>query len=185
MSKLKSGINTYEVKIIRMKDFNADSILQKAQRKAQEGDMLSKRDLSLVALSPLMEGDSTIKKRIMDGLKLVQNTLAETDTDETEKLQAVLYAIADKFLGKKELSDIKEVIKMTLLGQMLREDGLKEGETKNMILLVCKKLKKKQDYKTIADALETKEDYIRQICEIAQKHAPDYDVDVIYKELKK
>ena len=46
---------------------------------------------------------------------------------ELEKMQAVLYTLADKFLNETELSRVKEMIAMTKLGEMLVEDGIKRG----------------------------------------------------------
>ncbi len=42
-------------------------------------------------------------------------------------MQAVLYALAAKFLTQEDLDVLKEEIAMTLLGQMLMEDGIKKG----------------------------------------------------------
>ncbi len=44
-----------------------------------------------------------------------------------EKMQAVLYTFADKFLNARELERVKEMIAMTRLGKMLVEDGFKQG----------------------------------------------------------
>lgn len=48
-------------------------------------------------------------------------------TDTSEKVTAMLYTMADKFLTGAELEEIKEVVRMTRLGEMLMEDGRKEG----------------------------------------------------------
>ncbi|MDC7286221.1 hypothetical protein NXH76_00250 [Blautia schinkii] len=45
-------------------------------------------------------------------------------------MQAILYALAVKTLDSKDLEEIKEAISMTILGQMLVEDGIKKGEQK-------------------------------------------------------
>ena len=51
-------------------------------------------------------------------------------------MQSVLYALAMKVLTVDELKQIKEMMTMTLLGQMLMEDGMEKGilkgEFKNM-----------------------------------------------------
>ena len=47
---------------------------------------------------------------------------------ESGKIQAVLYAFANKFLDTAELEEIKEAIAMTKLGEMLFEDGKSAGE---------------------------------------------------------
>lgn len=46
---------------------------------------------------------------------------------EMEKMQAILYTFADKFLNKNELDNVREVISMTTLGQMIFNDGLEKG----------------------------------------------------------
>ena len=55
---------------------------------------------------------------------------------EMMSMQAVLYALAMKVLNEDEMKRIEEMMTMTLLGQMLMEDGMKKGmekgEFKNM-----------------------------------------------------
>ena len=41
----------------------------------------------------------------------------------------MLYTLADKFLDRTELDEIKEVIRMTKLGQMLMDEGMELKET--------------------------------------------------------
>lgn len=67
-----------------------------------------------------------IKKRIIEAYKITQRTTAVEVTD-IKKIEAMIYAMADKFLELEELKELKEEMKMTRLGQMLREDGLAEG----------------------------------------------------------
>jgi hypothetical protein len=42
-------------------------------------------------------------------------------------MQAVLYTLANKFLSKDDLNQVKEVLFMTPLGQMLVKDGFEKG----------------------------------------------------------
>ncbi|SHJ91829.1 hypothetical protein SAMN02745243_01728 [Hespellia stercorisuis DSM 15480] len=65
---------------------------------------------------------------------------------------------------------------------MERRDGEARGKAKKVIQLTIKKMKKGQDNKTIAEALETDEAYIRSIVDIIEKYSPDYDEEAIYKE---
>ena len=44
-----------------------------------------------------------------------------------EVAEAVLYALANKLLKRSDLEEIKEAVKMTKLGEMLREDFIEEG----------------------------------------------------------
>ena len=67
----------------------------------------------------------------------------------------MLYTLADKFLDKAELDEIKEVIRMTRLGQMLMDEGMELKETASI-----KKLMKNMNW-TIdqaMNALEVPED---------------------------
>lgn len=66
--------------------------------------------------------------------KLVRALKISTDypIDKKRDVQAMLYTFALKFLNSSELEQVKEVIKMTELGRMLREDGIQEGMEKGM-----------------------------------------------------
>ena len=67
----------------------------------------------------------------------------------------MLYTLADKFLDKAEVDEIKEVIRMTRLGQMLMDEGMELKETDSI-----KKLMKNMNW-TIdqaMNALEVPED---------------------------
>ena len=44
-----------------------------------------------------------------------------------EKATAMLYTLAHKFLDRAELDEIKEVMRMTRLGQMLMDEGMEKG----------------------------------------------------------
>ena len=50
--------------------------------------------------------------------------------DMIQKVEAVIYIMADKFLESKEMEKLKEEIKMTRLGQMLFYDGVAKGEVR-------------------------------------------------------
>ena len=50
-------------------------------------------------------------------------------------MEAMFYALAIKFLDKTELRKVKEKINMTLLGQMLMEDGIEKGEMTKLVSL--------------------------------------------------
>ena len=47
--------------------------------------------------------------------------------EEAKKMEAMLYALANKLLSRADLEKIKEEVKMTILGQMLRDDFIEEG----------------------------------------------------------
>lgn len=75
--------------------------------------------------------------------------------------------MADKFLDNDDLNQIKEVITMTRLGQMIFDDGQKagieQGQTGMLKSLILKKLQKNTPIPTIARELETDEDTVLSI----------------------
>lgn len=102
-----------------------------------------------------------------------------------------MYAFAVKFLTRAELDEVKEALKMTILGELIREDALsegwkagkEEGDLRRIVLQICKKLRKGQSMAQIADALEEELSYIESICEVAQKYAPEYDEEKVCREI--
>ena len=63
------------------------------------------------------------------------------------------------------------------------EQGKETGEKKKLLEQVCKKIKKGLTVAEIADMLEEPEEKIQEICEIAEKYAPEYNIESILKEL--
>lgn len=74
-----------------------------------------------------MSGRLSVEDRIVKSLKILQKEESAVTELEMEKMQAVLYTFADKFLNARELERVKEMIAMTRLGKMLVEDGFKQG----------------------------------------------------------
>lgn len=78
-----------------------------------------------------MSGDMPQKERIVCMSRLLK--AADTlNKDEILKMQAVLYALANKFLDDEELEQVKEVLSMTRLGEMLVNDGIEKGIEQGM-----------------------------------------------------
>ncbi len=64
-----------------------------------------------------------------------------------------------------------------------RAEGHAEGDTGRLVSLICKKLKKNMSVAQIADAVEEDEARVQLIVDLAQKYAPDYDIEKIVEEL--
>lgn len=126
LSELHEGINTYRVVPVRLKDWDADQLYDQLKQKQQAGESIDRKDVIPVLLAPLMSGNMPEKERFIEGNRLLQ-TSAEITADEGAKMQAVLYALAVKFLDPKDLEEVKEEFSMTLLGQMLVNDGIERG----------------------------------------------------------
>ena len=65
-----------------------------------------------------------------------------------------------------------------------RAEGLAEGEDKKLISQVCKKLIKGKTMECIAEELEEDLSLIGPICKIAERFAPEYEVDKIFEAIK-
>ncbi len=80
--------------------------------------------------------------RIIKSLKILHTAEAPITQLELEKMQAVLYTFADKFLDKTKLAKVREVIKMTLLGEMLVNDGIELGREQalQVVIEICEEL---------------------------------------------
>lgn len=140
---LKSGINTYRIIPLQMKQMDADQLFAKLVEKRQQGKLLQKED--------------------------------------KQRMEAVLYAFACKFLEKSDLREVKEAISVTELGEMIWNDGLEQGKLVTIISQVTRKLKKDHAPEQIAEELEEDLDRVKQICTIAEQFAPDYDCEKIYR----
>ena len=191
LTELRNGINTYKIGIIRLKDRDADQVFENLLQKKQRGEIVEKKDLVQVILSPLMSGSSSEKERILRVCQILRDAEAEDNIskEEIEKFRAVIYAFAVKFLKREELEDVKEAFRMTILGEMIweegREEGREEGVVRGKLSLICKKLQKGQQIDRIAEALEEDVSYIESVCRIADKYAPEYDEEKIYREFIK
>ena len=96
-------------------------------KKLSKAQKIQRKDVIPLLFSPLMSGSMPVKNRILSGLKLIQDGEHLFTNDEIQKMQAVLYAFANKLLSATEMNEIREVIAMTKLGQMILEDGIERG----------------------------------------------------------
>ena len=125
--QLHTGINVYRIRIIRLKGRDSDLLFKAVEEKRASGQALTKAELVPLLLTPLMSGRMKIKERIIRSLKILYMARDCITPLEMEKMQAVLYTFADKFLNKDELDNVKEVITMTTLGRMIFNDGVEKG----------------------------------------------------------
>lgn len=76
-------------------------------------------DVAQLSMIPLMGGQMSRKDKIKEGILIAK----EEHNDMADKVMAMLYTLADKFLDGIELDEIKEAMVMTRLGQMIEKDG--------------------------------------------------------------
>ena len=126
------GINTYRVIPIVMQNKNADRIIKRLRKKQKKCRTITREELVSLVLTPLMQGKIPIKDRIKNAFQIIgeENCMK---AEETQKIQAVIYALAEKFLKNEEMDEIKGVINMTRLGQMLVNDGMSQGKAEAIV----------------------------------------------------
>ena len=121
-SELTEGINTYRVKVIRLKNRNSDLLFERLKKKKALGEPLTKEDLTPLLLAPLMSGSMDIEERITESITMIQEAGAALSELEMEKMQAVLYVLADKFLsGDGVKKGLEQGIEQTV--EILMEEG--------------------------------------------------------------
>lgn len=165
-TELNMGLFTYRIQPIYLKDRNADEVFEKIRQKQEDGTELTEEDYASLSLTPLMSGNMKIKEKIKEAVILSKKKRGLT----AEKTMAMLYTLADKFLDSKDLDEIKEVISMTRLGQMLLDEGMEKGMKKGMKkgmeqgLFLSKKLLEENRTEDLDKAMKD-ENYMKKLLE--------------------
>lgn len=134
MTEYTEGINTYRIQPIIMKGKDADAVIAELKKKVETKEELTKADLLPLVLCPLMGGAMSQKERISAAYDITRNATG-TDAEVIRKVEALVYVMADKFLEKAEMEQLKKEIKMTALGKMLYDEGKAEGKAKVFVLI--------------------------------------------------
>ena len=174
---LVEGINVYHVKIIRLKDDDADQLLSGLEEKQKQGIPLEKAELVSLLLTPLMSGSMEIGDRIIKSFGIMKKSGDAVTEMELEKMYAVLYTLADKFLSEKELNRVKEMLAMTKLGTMLFNDGKAEGKAE-LVAIIRKKREKGHNISDIAEDLELSMVYVKKVAELMDEDPARTDLQV-------
>ena len=136
VTSFTEGVNTYRVVPILMGEKDGDQVIRGVQRKLNGGELLTKQDLMPLVLTPLMSGTDSMEERIRTILGLLKESEKrvneELSKEDIKKLESIVYAFANKFLNPVELGKVEEVLKMSLLGQMIFEDGMETGMKRGM-----------------------------------------------------
>ena len=127
-SELDCGLYTYRVQPIYLKDKNADEVFRKLKQKQDNGEAFTEDDYAALSLTPLMSGKMSRKDMFKEAIRLAKPNIELS----AEKATAMLYTLADKFLDRTELDEIKEVIRMTRLGQMLQDEAIESTQTESI-----------------------------------------------------
>lgn len=120
-------------------------------------------------------------KELVSLLQYMKNTTLDNPEIQVKDKRIVEL---DKIVTEVKESEEWEEVEMNIY-EIGMTKGTEIGEKKKLISLVCRKLAKNHSVEEIADMLEETPDSIQEIVTVAQKYAPEYDVDTIYKELCK
>lgn len=110
----------------------ADELLQGLEEKIKRGEPLTKADLVPLSLTSLMGGESSLKDRVVRSYQIMQASKGVA-TEDVRKIEAVIYAMADKFLEEMDIEEIQEMMAMTKIGQVLVNRGKIEGKIEGMV----------------------------------------------------
>ena len=163
--KRKNSINIYSVK--------EKSIVGKVKEKEADYDLLTAVMICLDSGKEEKEG--TEESEILRLLEVLFST--ERELKEKEKILENEYGITMTYEEK------EEVEKMCNLSEYVWEKGLTYGELQNLVRMVLKKMRKDVSYEITAELFEEPVEKIRKIYEVAEKYAPEYDIELICREL--
>ena len=138
--------------------------------------------------------DGTIESKEYENLLIafsnIETYLLEKDTFILEEVAEMgkddYVAWSDRILEQGIERGIEQGIERGIEQGIERgiEQGTERGLIMKMISLVCKKLRKGNTPAEVADALEEDEQEIIRIYKVAERFAPDYDVEAIYQALE-
>lgn len=142
MSEFTEGINTYRIIPITMKSKNADILFEELEQKIEANETLTKKDLVPLTLCNLMSGNTPQKERVKNAFSIIRQATSVSKED-SKKIEAVVYAMAEKFLESVDMDEIMEAVLMTRLGQKLVSKGAYESkieDAKNLIDLLSEEI---------------------------------------------
>ena len=122
---MREGINTYKVRVIRLKNESADKVLENLSESPKR--KIKRKDMIPLLFTPLMSGEQKMQWRVIESIRILKKAEKMFSEQEIRKMEAILYILAAKFLSEDELKFIKEEIAMTKLGQMIWDDAVNKG----------------------------------------------------------
>ncbi|MDA8064522.1 MAG: hypothetical protein M0031_03300 [Thermaerobacter sp.] len=130
---VEAGSLSYRVRNVFMYRFDGEAVLTRVEAELAAGRGLSRQDLLDVIFSPCMRqpvppGEAT--------LRAVE--LARRIPDEAERIFCLgaIIGLGDKFLSEEQAVQVREVLRMTRVGEMLREEGREEGRRADVLLIL-------------------------------------------------
>lgn len=124
--------------------------------------------------------DTIPENAVNNDLKTIQQMVEKVRKDSEVTVEYMRIMEDEEFLKEEGREEGRRI------GQVEgRRIGQTEGALKKLVSLVCRKLRKGKTAEEIAADLEEDIEQIRNICEVAQELAPEYDKDSVYEKLMK
>ena len=165
-NELAEGMSVYRIIPLGLKQEDADTLIAALKAKAAVGT-LTREDLAPLLLTPLMSGNSSIKDRILEAREIIGEEHLPLTKEDRQRMEAVLYAFACKFLKNADLNEVKEELSMTVLGEMIWNDGLERGMAQgieeNRRCIVLNMLKRNMRDEDICAIAECEQDFVDKI----------------------
>ena len=160
VTEFTEGLNTYRIMPIIMADWNADEFLIELRHKIDKNEKITKEELIRLVLMPLMGGESAQKERITGAFRIIEKA-KDISEEDIRRLEAMIYTMADKFLEKIDLDEVRSEMRMTELGKMLYEEAEKKVKlesAKNLLGILNDELIAEKIGIPLEDVLKLKEE---------------------------
>lgn len=106
----------------------AEEIFQEIKSKLEDRGQLTEEELMQMIILPLAErGREGKRHRVKQVIALARQI---EDEQDQKLIYSGLLVVSDKFIDREDAETIRREIRMTKVGKMIFEDGLKEGEAK-------------------------------------------------------
>ncbi|MGN0365575.1 MAG: hypothetical protein ACI4E5_06495 [Suilimivivens sp.] len=161
-NELAEGMSIYRIIPLGLKQEDADTLIAALKSKAAVGT-LTREDLAPLLLTPLMSGNSSIKDRILEARGIIGDEHLPLTKEDRQRMEAVLYAFACKFLKNADLNEVKEELSMTVLGEMIWNDGLERGMEENRRCIILNMLKRNMRDEDICAITECSQEFVDEI----------------------
>lgn len=175
---------------------DCDEIYCRLKRKIKSGQRLMEEELMELMVLPLMVKGKNEKQKVIR----VAVELAKELTDRSEQISVLagILTFTDKVIDREYAQKVKEEMQMTLVGQMLIEEGqrkgqkeglekgLKKGKTEGeyvkLISQIRKKAAKNISAEASADMLEEELPLVTLIYDTVKSN-PDWDDTAVYQKI--
>lgn len=144
---IDAGTIKYSIEAFYMNNLDGDAKLKYLQDKVENKETLNSKDILTLTLLPLMKGSKSKSQRTIDSIELAEKV--DNNENKTQCI-SMLYALLEKFGDELSKNRMKEMLTVTEIGRMIRDEALLEGTLKGkaegkseiLIKLLTKKFNK-------------------------------------------